>query len=254
LRSLEALAEALDSRINSLVLANLSVRRPGDLKLDLNDLFYPDYGLVISGARTDSLGCLLQELRAHVTGADSDRQITSLVLHGPPGTGKTTMAEAVAKASGVPLVEITPSDILLGGVEKIETRARMVFESLALLTNAVILFDEFDPILWSRDAPEKPEGTLRFLTPGMLPKLKRLYEKAEKQHVAFILSTNLIGGLDKAATREGRFDEKCPVFPPDPLARFGRLSFEWSKWTKGRSPRISNRHSVFSQAIHRPSL
>ncbi len=62
-----------------------------------------------------------------------------------------------------------------------------------------------------------------FLTPGMLPKLKDLRRCAKKRSFAFALCTNLIGGLDPAAVREGRFDEKLGIYPPDPLSRAGRL-------------------------------
>ena len=48
----------------------------------------------------------------------------SLILHGPPGTGKTTMVESLALTCNVPLVEVTPSDIVVAGVDKVEHRAR----------------------------------------------------------------------------------------------------------------------------------
>jgi hypothetical protein len=240
LRALQALGRVLDKRINQLVLSNLSVRQPDDLKnIGLPELFYPDFGLVASGLRKKSIANVLQGMRAHILGDTSQKHKYSLVLYGPPGTGKTTIAEALAKTCEVPLVEVTPSDILLAGVEKIETRARLVFDGLSMLTDVVILFDEFDSILWSRETEEKPEGILRFLTPGMLPKLKKLYEHAEKQRIGFILSTNLIGGLDKAATREGRFDMRLGIYPPDLLSRYGRLTQAWATWaaaSKSRAP------------------
>jgi len=232
LRALQTLGQVLDKRINQLVLSNLSVRQPEELKnIGLPDLFYPDFGLVVSGLRKKSIANVLQGMRAHILGDSSQKHKYSLVLYGPPGTGKTTIAEALARTCKVPLVEVTPSDILLAGVEKIETRARLVFDGLSMLTDVVILFDEFDSILWSRETKAQPEGILRFLTPGMLPKLKKLYEHAEKQRIGFILSTNLIGGLDKAATREGRFDMRLGIYPPDLLSRYGRLTQAWATWT-----------------------
>src|SRR5205823_15132838 len=93
-------------------------------------------------------------MRDHVVGPklkeDEDR-VYSLVLHGPPGTGKTTIVEALALSCESPLVEITPSDIVVKGQEAVERRARTVFEALSLLTRVVILFDEFDPVLARRD-------------------------------------------------------------------------------------------------------
>jgi SpoVK/Ycf46/Vps4 family AAA+-type ATPase len=105
------------------------------------------------------------------------------VLYGPPGAGKTTLVEAVAKSAGVPLVEITPSDILVGGEEAIERRTRHVFLALSMLTHVVILFDEFDPILQNRGkrkGDEPAKSIFEFLTPGMLPKLKLLHDSAKQ--------------------------------------------------------------------------
>jgi hypothetical protein len=96
-----------------------------------------------------------------------------------------------------------------------------------MLTRTVVLFDEFDSILRTRSLDrDRPVSEFSFLTPGLLPKLKRLHDKAAKQQVAFALATNFVGDLDSAAIRSGRFDAKLGIFPPDFLARVGRLATE----------------------------
>lgn len=84
-------------------------------------------------------------------------------------------------------MEVTPSDIIVGGAEAIERRAKTVFEALSLLTRVVILFDEFDPVLWRRK-PDKgvPISVFEFLTPGMLPKLKDLNRAAKKRSLCAV--------------------------------------------------------------------
>ena len=130
-----------------------------------------------------------------------DKECYSLLLYGPAGTGKTMLIESLAASSGANLVEITPSDFLVEGEALIERRARNVFQCLSYLTRTVILFDEFDPMILSRELRSKDGNKLdvfAFVTPGMLPKLKWLNENAKKRNVAFCLITNRIGTLDEA--------------------------------------------------------
>jgi hypothetical protein len=241
--ALERMRLMLDDRINHLVYGHFSIRRPDELAAPpLEHLFYGDYGLLIAPrqpakpelgpGRNESVATVLERMRAHVKGIpppdDSWEPLWSLILHGPPGTGKTTLIEALAKSCGVPLVGVTPSDLAIGGAELIERRARAVFRALSLLTRTVVLFDEFDPILRRRKAKER-QSIFSFLTPGMLPKLKALNEASKRGGVAYALITNLIQTLDPAAIRSGRFDCKVGVYPPDLLSRYGRLASEISR-------------------------
>ena len=232
--ALERVNRTLDERINRKILGHFTVRRPSPPRLD--DLFYPDYGLCqyrrngAAPARAQSIAIVLERMRAHVARVPLEgayeEPLFSPILYGPPGTGKTTLIGALASSCGVPLVSVTPSDIIVGGAEKLEQRARDVFRALALLTRVVILFDEFDPVLRAGRGKQKNLSVFEFLTPGMLPKLKDLHDQAKRRSVAYALLTNFIGSLDEAAIRAGRFDEKIGVYPPDALSRAGRL---WSE-------------------------
>lgn len=231
-RSLALINQMLDEQINARVLYHFFVKHPEDLEKapNLDTFFYPDYGLrqgSKSIGRNDSIALILQKIRAHVVGQQDSNTLCSLVLYGPQGTGKTTIAEALASSCQVPLVEVTPSDLLVGGAEGVERRARTVFEALSLLTRVVILFDEFDPVLWKRKpSGDRPSSIFGFLTASMLPKLKTLYKTAGKRSVAYMLITNLIDSLDEPTVRKGRFDDKLGIYPPDVLSRAGRFLSE----------------------------
>ncbi len=225
--ALERVVLMLDSCLNERVAVHFSTTHAARLKVDLDDAFYPDFGLARSGR--PSIAVHLQRMRAHVLGiprSDFRDPLSSIVLYGPPGTGKTTMSEALARSARARFVHITPSDIVLGGAEHAEYRARVVFQALAMLTDTVVLFDEFDSLLRRRnDNAGVPSTIFELLTPGMLPKLERLHDAAREQRVAYVLATNLVGSLDSAAIRDGRFDEKVGVYPPDLTSRLGRLLF-----------------------------
>jgi adenylate kinase family enzyme len=249
---LESAIRMLDQAINRQVLIHFGWRKPEDLKLELDGLFYPDCGLMASDQDgPKNIAVKLQSLRAHAGHGPKGRKAFSLVLYGPPGTGKTTLVEALAKSANVPLVEITPSDILVGGEEAVERRTRQVFQTLSKLTHVVILFDEFDPILQDRakrDSSQLAKSVFEFLTPGMLPKLKALNEAAKEQRLSYALATNFVYDLDPAVRRKGRFDDRHGVYPPDATSRYGRLLDQLTKMRHDRQQR-ENRKAVITKAL-----
>ena len=225
--ALDGIVRMLDETIRQEVTKHFTVRWPASPTLD--ELFYPDVGL--AKAREGRGLCdRVQRIRNHLLGVKpKNERLWSIVLYGPPGTGKSTIAEALAASAKCPLFEITPSDLIVGGAEQVERRARIVFVALSMLSETVILFDEFDSVLKRRQPGTKIENIFEFLTPGMLPKLKKLHESAEERRAAYVLATNMVGDLDEAAIRDGRFDAKLGIYPPDLMSRTGRLISELIK-------------------------
>lgn len=149
----------------------------------------------------------------------------SIVLYGPPGTSKTTVAGALADAMGRerkpwPLITIGPGDFIAGGEPMAEINATNIFRVLMELKNVVILFDEIDQLLLER-TPNAGGGALQFMTTSMLTKFQSL--KNKKQNI-FVLTTNRFEDLDIAVKRAGRFDGHIAVMPPDYKARIEILS------------------------------
>jgi SpoVK/Ycf46/Vps4 family AAA+-type ATPase len=95
-----------------------------------------------------------------------------------------------------------------------------IFYLLKRLTDAVVLFDEFELMVLDRDFNE---GVARFagwetglVTDVMLPHLQELHDDGR---IIYVLATNNIEKIDSAIWREGRFDYRLPVGPPDCLEK-----------------------------------
>jgi SpoVK/Ycf46/Vps4 family AAA+-type ATPase len=151
----------------------------------------------------------------------------SALLFGPPGTSKTSLAEAVAQRLGWTFIELSPSDFLKGGLEGIYDRVNEVFDDLMDLFGAVILFDEMDALVQSREsgeaAPKELDVTQKFLTTSMLPKLLQLRKRAR---TIFFMATNHQKDFDPAIKRAGRFDLKIRMGPPSYKEKLRALAYD----------------------------
>src|SRR5262249_51525230 len=74
--------------------------------------------------------------------ADGNPTNYSMLLFGPPGTGKSSLAENVAHTLGLRMITVTVSDFLGRGGAYVEARAKAIFLTLEAQSDAVILFDE----------------------------------------------------------------------------------------------------------------
>ncbi len=136
--------------------------------------------------------------------------IRSGIFFGPPGTGKTTYARAIAEYLGWPLLTITPADFAAEGMLLIPTVARRIFDRLMELEDVVIFFDEMEELMHTR---EDGAGTFeqRFLTTSFLPSLQDLRDSAT---CVYLVATNKFQSLDPAARAPRRFDFQFQVRPP----------------------------------------
>src|SRR5262249_24112256 len=99
----------------------------------------------------------------------------SLILFGPPGTGKTSFAKALAYELRWGLIEIGPGDFLRAGINNLFEQGDLIFQRLLLLENVVVLFDEIDEFVAAR-GPEADKVS-KFITTYMLPWVQRLRDK-----------------------------------------------------------------------------
>jgi transitional endoplasmic reticulum ATPase len=137
----------------------------------------------------------------------------AIVLFGPPGTGKTTFAKAVASRLDWPFVEIFPSR-LAGDPAGLAAGLRETFNTINDLENVVVFIDEVEEIASKRkgDPPSPTQGVTNEL-------LKLIPNFREKPGRLLVCATNYIRALDDAFLRHGRFDYVIPIGLPDAEAR-----------------------------------
>ncbi|WP_022869566.1 ATP-binding protein [Yaniella halotolerans] len=137
----------------------------------------------------------------------------AVMLFGPPGTGKTTFAKAVASRLGWPFVELFPSRLaeLPGGLPN---AFRTTFEAIYDLEHAVVFIDEVEEVASQRrgDPPSPTQGVTNEL-------LKQVAEFRDRDGLLLICATNFVRALDTAFLRHGRFDYVIPIGLPDTEAR-----------------------------------
>ena len=137
----------------------------------------------------------------------------AVILFGPPGTGKTSFAKAIASRLGWPFVELFPSRLAAIGTGGLAASLREAFADLAELDELVLFIDEVEEIATARSGASTAEL-------GVTNELLKLIP-AFRQHDSRLLvcATNTVHSLDSAFLRPGRFDNVIPVGPPDQPAR-----------------------------------
>ena len=140
-----------------------------------------------------------------------------VLLVGPPGTGKTYLAKAVAGEAGVPFFNISGSDFVELYVGVGASRVRDLFEQAKKNAPSIVFIDEIDAVGRHRGAGlggghDEREQTLNQL-------LVEMDGFESNTGVIVMAATNRPDILDPALTRPGRFDRKITVSYPDLKAR-----------------------------------
>ena len=134
----------------------------------------------------------------------------SILLEGPPGTGKSLLAEAAANESNAYFVHIKGSELDSKYVGESEANVRKVVNSARENQPAIIFIDEMDAIAKARNGKDVyGEKTLNTWLAEMSESEKR------GDDIYFIGATNNVTSLDKAMTRAGRFGNVIHVGEPD---------------------------------------
>jgi transitional endoplasmic reticulum ATPase len=137
----------------------------------------------------------------------------AVVLFGPPGTGKTTFAKAIASRLEWPFVEVFPSR-LAGEPGGLAGALRQTFLDIAELEHAVVFIDEVEEIASQRSG--EPPSPMQGVTNELLKIIPAFRDQPGR---LLVCATNFIRSLDSAFLRHGRFDYVIPIGLPDAEAR-----------------------------------
>jgi len=133
-----------------------------------------------------------------------------VLMHGPPGTGKTMIAKAVANESGAKFFSIAGPEIMSKHYGESEKGLRDIFEEASNNAPSIIFFDELDAIAGKR---EESVGEVERRVVAQL--LTLMDGVSDRGQVVVIGATNRINAIDAALRRPGRFDREIEISVPD---------------------------------------
>lgn len=141
-----------------------------------------------------------------------------VLLHGPPGCGKTMIANAFAAELGVPFISISAPSIVSGMSGESEKALREHFDEAKRIAPCLIFIDEIDAITPKRESAQR-EMEKRIVAQLLTCMDEIALEKTDGKPVIVLAATNRPDSLDAALRRGGRFDKEINMTVPSEPVR-----------------------------------
>jgi transitional endoplasmic reticulum ATPase len=135
-----------------------------------------------------------------------------VLLHGPPGCGKTLIARAVAQETSAHFLHVNGPEIIDKWYGASEKHLRSIFEEASRHAPAIVFIDEIDAIAPKREEMSGDRQVERRVVAQLLALMDGLESRG---HVIVIAATNIPNTLDPALRRPGRFDREIAIGVPD---------------------------------------
>ena len=140
-----------------------------------------------------------------------------VLLHGPPGTGKTMLAKAVANETDATFIKMAGSELVRKFIGEGSRLVRDLFELAAERQPAVIFIDEIDAVAAKRtDSKTSGDAEVQRTMMQLLSEMDGFDDRGE---IRIMAATNRFDMLDEAILRPGRFDRLIEVPKPDAEGR-----------------------------------
>ncbi|CAG9864489.1 unnamed protein product [Phyllotreta striolata] len=139
------------------------------------------------------------------------------LLHGPPGCGKTMLAQAIAGELNVQLIQVTAPELVAGVSGESEQRIRNLFQRAYLNSPCILFIDEIDAITQNRQTAQKDME--KRMVAQLITCLDILNKSSQGNGVLVIGATNRPDSIDPALRRAGRFDREICLGIPNKESR-----------------------------------
>lgn len=180
------------------------------------------------GGLDDTKNRLKQAVEWPLTRAEAFKRLgirspRGVLLHGPPGCAKTTLARAAATSSGATFIPLQGSSLYSMFVGEGEAELREAFRKARLAAPAIIFVDELDMLVGKRGAGAGAAGTDDTSARLLSTFLNEMDGLELASGLLVLAATNRPDAIDTALLRPGRFDVALYVPPPDKLGRLAAL-------------------------------